>query len=364
MEAARQKLAASEAAAANATSHGGQQQVQLEHQLDEARQAVAAAQAAADAAQQRAAAAAAELDSIHSQLEEAQRQLAAEAQAVVSAAPLGTPAAAQTPLGKVRRQLGSLHESLAQLHAEHCAGRLQASTPELDRVSGLVGCWRGAEGPLPANFQVPSCHACQPPCLQLLEASHCELAQAEQLLGGDAAALREENARLQRCLRQARGLLAESSPAGAASEAAYGDDDRQRSPLPFALFGRFASSDGEAGGEYSPATTLTAGACASPDVFSSPYMASQATVTVDYRDLAPHSAGAASVRQVGGPVRLPAAEGVGCRVTEGDAVLELSWTPCQCCPAPIYCRHLPLPPVPPLPCPARAAPALCPVPEM
>ena len=133
LQAARQKLAASETAAAGAAS--GQQRQELQAQLDEARQAVAAAQAAADDAQQRATAAAAELESIRSQLAAAQAQMAAqqagEAAAEAEAAP--------TPLAKLRHQLDGLHESLAQLHAEHCAGRLHASTPALDRVSASAG---------------------------------------------------------------------------------------------------------------------------------------------------------------------------------------------------------------------------------
>ena len=130
LDAAREKLAASEAAAADTASLSSQQQVQLAAQLEEARQAVAAAQAAADAAQQRATAAAAELESIRSQLAAAQAQLAAEEAAAAEQQQ-------QTPLGKLRLQLGGLHESLAQLHAEHCAGRLQASTPDLDQVRRL-----------------------------------------------------------------------------------------------------------------------------------------------------------------------------------------------------------------------------------
>ncbi|PRW59511.1 hypothetical protein C2E21_1411 [Chlorella sorokiniana] len=253
LDAARDKLAASEAAAADTASLSNQQQAQLAGQLEEARQAVAAAQTAADAAQQRASAAGVELESIRSQLAAAQEQLAAEEAAAAEQQQ-------QTPLGKLRLQLGGLHESLAQLHAEHCAGRLQASTPELD---------------------------------QLLEASRAELAQVEQLLGGDAAALRLENQHLHRCLAQARSLLAENSPAplgGSDAAAACGTEQREdgSSPLPFALFGR-PSSDAElVGGDFSPATTISlvgAGGCASPDVFSSPFLASQTTLTVDYRSL-------------------------------------------------------------------------------
>lgn len=121
----------------------------------------------------------------------------------------------------------------------------------------------------------------------------------EALLGGGAAALREENSRLAARLQLARGLLAEHSPGGAAaSPYADGGSALRRSPLPFSLFGRLGERPcgGSSEGEASPATTATA--CPSPDVFTSPFLASQATLTVDYRDLAPPSTGAASVRQV------------------------------------------------------------------
>lgn len=123
---------------------------------------------------------------------------------------------------------------------------------------------------------------------QLLEASRGQLAHVDRLLGGgDAEQLRSENARLQRCLATARGLLAQSSPASGLRHSAAGLAAQEgRSPVPFVLFG-----DGEGGGEGggrgwppadSPATTLSA--CSS-DLFSSPYLASRATLTVDYRDL-------------------------------------------------------------------------------
>ena len=107
----------------------------------------------------------------------------------------------------------------------------------------------------------------------------------EALLGGDASALRQENDQLQLRLAEARGLLADNSPAPAAgSPASAAASDERRSPLPFGgLFGRLSSSEGECG-FASPATTATL--CGSPDVFASPYLAaSQTTLTVDYRDL-------------------------------------------------------------------------------
>ena len=145
---------------------------------------------------------------------------------------------------------------------------------------------------------------------QLLDASRTELAQVEQLLGGDAAALRQENEQLQHRLAQARSLLAENSPApqggeGGSAAAKAEQWGSGRSPLPFALFGRCGSEGGEAGADFSPATTISlagAGACASPDVFSSPFLASQATLTVDYRALQ-QQATPSSARQVGGCVQ-------------------------------------------------------------
>lgn len=133
---------------------------------------------------------------------------------------------------------------------------------------------------------------------QLLEASRRELAQVEALLGGDAAALRKENSRLAARLQAARGLLAEHSPCGAASPYADGGSALRRSPLPFSLFGRLGDRPGIGSSEGEASPAASAAACPSPDVFSSPFLASQATLTVDYRDLAPPSTGAASVRQV------------------------------------------------------------------
>lgn len=129
LDAAQQQLAHSEAAAAGTAHLSEQQQERLQAQLQEARQAVAAAQAAADAAHARAADAAGELESIRQQLLEAQAQL--------SAAPAAT--ADLTPVAKLRSQLGGVHDSLAQLHVEQAAGRLQTATPELDQVGGQKG---------------------------------------------------------------------------------------------------------------------------------------------------------------------------------------------------------------------------------
>ncbi len=139
-----------------------------------------------------------------------------------------------------------------------------------------------------------------PPTLQLLDASRAELAQVEQLLGGDAATLRQENQHLHRCLAEARSLLAENSPAPPGDAVAERGD---RHPLPFALFGR-PSSDAElAGNNFSPATTISLvghGGCGSPDVFSSPFLASQTTLTVDYRSLQQQATPSSTCQQVGG----------------------------------------------------------------
>lgn len=131
----------------------------------------------------------------------------------------------------------------------------------------------------------------------------------EQLLGGDAAALRQENQHLHRCLAQARSLLAENSPAplggSDAVPASSGLQQRHsgRSPLPFALFGR-PSCDAELeGGDFSPATTISLvgpGSCGSPDFFSSPFLASQTTLTVDYRSLQQQATPSSTRQQVGG----------------------------------------------------------------
>jgi hypothetical protein len=104
----------------------------------------------------------------------------------------------------------------------------------------------------------------------------------EELLGGTHAStqLRQQNERLHQCLAQARTMLADSSPGPASTAGAA--RPRQlaelRSPLPFALLRDGLSSSQGTGAAYSPATTVS-------DVFASPYPASQATLTVDYRDL-------------------------------------------------------------------------------
>ena len=127
----------------------------------------------------------------------------------------------------------------------------------------------------------------------------------EQLLGGDAAALRLENQHLHRCLAQARSLLAENSPAplgGGGAAVPSSIEHSGRSPLPFALFER-PSSDAElAVGDYSPATTISLvgpDGCPSPDVFSSPFLASH-TLTVDYRSLQQQATPSSTRQQVGG----------------------------------------------------------------
>lgn len=166
LAAAQQKLAHSEAAAADTAHLSERQRAQLQAQLEEARQAVSAAQVGADAAQQRATDAAAELDSIQRQLAEAQEQLAAveaaraaahdEADAVQPAV-----APALTPMAKLRSQLGGVHDCLAQLHAEHCAGRLHAANPELDQVRGPAsqGGAGVAHSPVSYACQALSCFA-------------------------------------------------------------------------------------------------------------------------------------------------------------------------------------------------------------
>ncbi|KAL4854932.1 hypothetical protein ACK3TF_004403 [Chlorella vulgaris] len=239
LAAAQQQLAASEAAAADNGAHADERQAaQLQQQLEEARQAVAAAQHAADSAQQRAGDASSELESIRLQLDEAQQQLAAAR---------GAPQL--TPMTKLRCQLGNMHASLAQLHAEQSAGRLPTGSLQLE---------------------------------QLLDASRDQLSAVEELLGGTHAStqLRQQNERLHQCLAQARTMLADSSPGPASTAAAA--RPRQlaelRSPLPFALLRDGLSSSRGTGAAYSPATTVS-------DVFASPYPASQATLTVDYRDL-------------------------------------------------------------------------------
>jgi hypothetical protein len=130
LAAAQQQLAASEAAAADNGAHADERQAaQLQQQLEEARQAVAAAQHAADSAQQRAGDASSELESIRLQLDEAQQQLAAAR---------GAPQL--TPMTKLRCQLGNMHASLAQLHAEQSAGRLPTGSLQLEQVgSSCVG---------------------------------------------------------------------------------------------------------------------------------------------------------------------------------------------------------------------------------
>lgn len=71
-----------------------------------------------------------------------------------------------------------------------------------------------------------------------------------------------------------------SSAAGPAGSAC--GSHRSGSPVPFALFGRLGS-EGEGVPDGSPATSAAA---ASPDVFSSPFLAaSDTTLTVDYRAL-------------------------------------------------------------------------------
>jgi hypothetical protein len=84
-------------------------------------------------------------------------------------------------MAKLRSQLGGVHDSLAQLHAEQAAGRLQAATPELDQVGGLEGCQAFVRGwqkrakcpclcalpsPLdPSSLQaVPDCQFCMLSC--------------------------------------------------------------------------------------------------------------------------------------------------------------------------------------------------------
>ncbi|KAL4458308.1 hypothetical protein ABPG75_013173 [Micractinium tetrahymenae] len=266
LDAAQAQLAQSEAAAADTAHLSERQRGQLEAQLEEARQAVAAAQSAADAAQQRATDASKELTAIRRQLSEAQAQLAGvqaaqraaqeRAQQAEAQARQAEAAPALTPVAKLRGQLSAVHDSLAQLHAEHHAGRLHAATPELDKL------W---------------------------EASREQLARIEALLGADPAALRAEQGQLQACLERARTLLAKHTPAtGIPGSTAAGPagsasgSHRSGSPVPFALFGRL-SSEGERGVDGSPASSAAA---ASPDVFSSPFLAaSQTTLTVDYRAL-------------------------------------------------------------------------------
>lgn len=137
--------------------------------------------------------------------------------------------------------------------------------------------------------------------MQLWEASRTQLAQIEELLGADPAALREERSQLESCLDHARTLLAKHTPAMAgtdgpsATSTAQGSQ-RAGSPVPFVLFGRFGSEGEGAGAGASPASSAAA---LSPDVFSSPFMAaSQTTLTVDYRSL--HSDLRSSWRQVEG----------------------------------------------------------------
>lgn len=142
LEMAREQLAQSETAAVDTAHLSEQQRAQLEAQLQDARQAVAAAQAAANAARQRAADASRELTAIRRQLSETQAQLAGVQAVQRAAQERGQQVQAQqpehaqlvTPMAKLRAQLSDVYDSLAHLHAEHHAGRLHAATPELDKV--------------------------------------------------------------------------------------------------------------------------------------------------------------------------------------------------------------------------------------
>lgn len=349
LAAAQEKLARSDAAAADTAHLSTQQRAGLAAQLDEARQAVAAAQSAADAAHQRAVDAACELETIRRQLADAQAQAMAEAQAQAVQAP------DLTPVAKLRSQLGGVHESLVHLHAEQCAGRLHAPTPELDQARRAAAAGgselrvmlrrrltsrTAREAPaylhavlLPQRQHPPFVSRLAPP--QLLEASRAELAHVEVLLGGDTSALRSENAFLRSRLKAAHSALVRNSPVPAAVGAAAGHNpafrDREQqeqydrvmgrlrcllgddtpeegagmpaggasavrrtdSPVPFALFGRLASE-----GEDGAGSPASSSAAPSPDIFNSPFLAaSQTTLTVDYRDL--HSDLRSGWQQVG-----------------------------------------------------------------
>lgn len=311
---AREQLAQSEAAAVDTAHLSEQRRAQLEAQLQDARQAVAAAQAAAIAAQQRAADASRELTAIRRQLSETQAQLAGVQAVQRAAQEWGQQVQAQqpehaqlvTPMAKLRAQLSDVHDSLAHLHAEHHAGRLHAATPELDKVRcRLLARSASTLTSVPSVCRSTARHVVQlgrlfgalaKTCrsrpsliLKLWEASREQLARIEALLGADPAALRAEQGQLQACLDRACTLLAKHTPAtgipGGSASALAGSvsgSHRSGSPVPFALFGRLGS-EGEGGADGSPASSAAA---ASPDVFSSPFLAaSQTTLTVDYRAL-------------------------------------------------------------------------------
>ena len=249
--AAQERLAATEAASADAAHLSEQQQAMLQEELEQARLAVAAAQAAADAATQ-------------------QEELAGVQQQLLEAAAGGTPAA------KLQGQLQLAHSALAQAHARQCAAGLATRSPEVGRVSSAISrtaaCSASAQGAC-AAAPVRAANLCTcAPRLQIMSASRVQLERVQQLLEAPSP-LRAENSALRQQVARARTLVAAHSPAAGQQQPQRSSGAPQGSPMPLALFGRPPSASDAAG---SPAS----------DVFSSP-LPSQTTLTVDYRSLHP-----------------------------------------------------------------------------
>lgn len=255
LQAAQEHLAASEASAASAEVSEARA-AELAAQLEAARTAVSAAEAAAADAQARAEGASAELDAVRAQLEEAAAEAenarqAEQQQAQDQAAEEPSPAPAPAPplLDSLRSQLGAVASTLRAMLAKQAGWQGQDGSPavqsllsrsrrQLELVEALVlgGTGSSEPGPLAANTALRA----QVAAMRSVLAAH----------GSPAAAT-------------SAGSILLPAAAGPAA-ALFG------SPVPFSLA---AEGSGERG---TPGTVS--------DAFSSPYLPSRTTITVDFRD--------------------------------------------------------------------------------
>ncbi|GAB4822183.1 hypothetical protein N2152v2_009229 [Parachlorella kessleri] len=261
LAAAQQRLAAIEQGATGALSD--LERAELERQIEEARLAVAAAQRAADLAESRANDACSELCSIREELQATQQQLTNPVEAAPSTE------AAATPMAALRGRLQGMQEALAGLQSKQEAGAAAS----------------------------PSIHAKRQELRQLLVQSKQQLGSVQALLGeqDEVVALKTENQALRQQLQEAHAVLAAHTPASAKQamrdsemRALFGSPTPLRLSTEFQLVSEPPSSERVsplAPGSISLAGSSIAASPALSDLFSSPYMASQTTLTVDYREL-------------------------------------------------------------------------------
>lgn len=245
--------------AASRAAESEQQAAELQRQLQAAQQAVLVAEQAASADQGRVESAASELAALQAQLQQALAEAElAERQQQQQRVPTPAGVPDGTLLASLRAQLGGVQETLNRMVAEQSS-------------------WQGGGTPAVKS---------------LLAKSKRQLELVNALMGDGQASL-AANTVLRLQAEQMRLALATHSPATSRSRRSR-SSGLFGSPMPFSL-----RCDGRANAA-TPATVS--------DVFSSPYMASQTTLTVDYRDFS----------YLVGAVR-------------GRTCFQLSWADLNCC---------------------------------